>query len=169
MCEYFLWMIMFVCLFLWMNNKLCQLDEAGYGKMNMGHVGSPHCTLAHILVFFFCVATGIWYFPLFFTREAGSWICTNSELTFDFWKNRGVCGVKHLRAYWGSCSCWCLYFGYMEGCSFHRCQWSTGLPKLGNRRSAFSFCLIQFTQFSRCGRIFPSIIVVFIMPKWILG
>ena len=27
---------------------------AGYGKMNMGHVGSPHCTLAHILVFFLC-------------------------------------------------------------------------------------------------------------------
>jgi hypothetical protein len=43
---------------------LSQLGEARYGKMNMGHVGSPHCTLAHILVFFFCVATGIWYLPV---------------------------------------------------------------------------------------------------------
>ena len=44
---------------------------------------------AHILVFFFCVTTGIWYLPVdrwgpsLFTREAGSWIGTNSELTFD--------------------------------------------------------------------------------------
>ena len=33
--------------------------------MNMGHVGSPHCTLAHILVFFFCATTEIWYLSLF--------------------------------------------------------------------------------------------------------
>jgi hypothetical protein len=61
-----------------MNNKLCQLDEAGYGKMNMGHVGSPHCTLAHILVFFFCATTEMWYLsegrwePSLFTRKTGS-------------------------------------------------------------------------------------------------
>jgi len=67
---------------------LSQLGEKGYDKMNMRHVGSPHCTLAHILVFF-CITTGIWYLPVgrwgpsFFTREAGSWIATNSELTFD--------------------------------------------------------------------------------------
>ena len=44
-----------------------------------------------------------------------------------FWlfkKTRRVCGVKYLRAYWGSCSCWSLYFGYIEDCSFRRCRWS---------------------------------------------
>ena len=67
---------------------MSQLGEKGYDKMKMGHVLPPHCTLAHILVFF-CITTGIWYLPVgrwvpsFFTREAGSWIATNSELTFD--------------------------------------------------------------------------------------
>ena len=32
---------------------------AGYGKMKMGHVGSQHCTLDHMLGFFFCVTTMI--------------------------------------------------------------------------------------------------------------
>ena len=74
-----------------------------------------------------------------------SWIGTNSELPFDSLKKNGV---KYLRAYWGSRSCWSLYFGYMEDCSCRRCRWSTGLPKLWNWRSAFSSCLIHFTQFS---------------------
>ena len=69
------------------------------------------------------------------------------------WRKKN--GVKYLRAYWGSRSCWSLYFGYMENYSFRRCRWSTGLPKLWNWRSAFSSCLIHFTQCSCCGRIFP--------------
>ena len=111
------------------------------------------------------VTTGMWYLPVgrwgpsFFTREAGSWIATNSELSFDsLEKNPEI--FKYLRAYWGSCYCWSLYFGNMEDCSFCRFRWSTGLPKLWNRRSSFSSCFILFPQFSRCGRIFLSIIVV---------
>ena len=30
---------------------LSQLGVARYDQMKMGHVGSPHCTLAHILCF----------------------------------------------------------------------------------------------------------------------
>jgi len=51
---------------------------------------------------------------LVFTREAASWIGTISELTFDSLKNRRICGVKYLRSYWDSCSCWSLYFGYIR-------------------------------------------------------
>jgi len=29
---------------------VCPIHGVGYGKMKMGHIGSPHCTLAHILV-----------------------------------------------------------------------------------------------------------------------
>ena len=32
------------------------LGVARYDQMKMGHVGSPHCTLAHIFVFFFYVS-----------------------------------------------------------------------------------------------------------------
>ena len=119
MYEYFLWVIIYVCLFLWMNNKFCpsQLGETGYGKMNMGHVGSPHCTLAHILVFFFCVTTGI---LLCLPERPVLELVPIRNLLLTLWKNRRVCGVKYLRAYWGSCSCWSFYFGYMEDCSFRR-------------------------------------------------
>jgi hypothetical protein len=70
---------------------LSQLGEAGYGKMKMRHVRSPHCTLAHILVFFLCVSTGIGIYPpvgktwvTFFVYQRHrflNWYL--SELTFD--------------------------------------------------------------------------------------
>lgn len=93
---------------------MSQSGENRYSKMKMRHIVSPHCTLVHIFVFFFCVTTGIgiylWIFTCrynleegssLYSREAGTWIGTISELSFDSLKKWRVCGVKCLRTYLG--------------------------------------------------------------------
>ena len=132
---------------------LSQLGVARYDQMKMGHVGSPHCTLAHIFVFFFCVSRD-WYLPC--AKHRGGILCLPKgpvlelvpfrNLFLTLWKKTSrVCGVKYLRCYLGLCSCWSLYFGYLEDCTSCCCRWSTALRKLWNTRTALSYCLFLFS------------------------